>query len=102
MFFVDERFVPLKHEDNNFRCAMFACRYTQVTQTKLIHTSLGRAMKRCYQRWVREQGVLDLSLITFGLPHYVRARIQVPIPPAQIYPMDTTLETVEAAASAWC
>ena len=31
MFFVDERFVPLKHEDNNFRCAMVACRYRQVT-----------------------------------------------------------------------
>lgn len=53
MFFVDERFVPLKHEDNNFR----AC-----------HEAL-------------------LS--------------KVPIPPAQIYPMDTTLDTVEAAATAY-
>lgn len=24
VFFVDERFVPLKHEDNNFRCAMIS------------------------------------------------------------------------------
>ena len=32
VFFVDERFVPLKHEDNNFRCAMFACRCSQANQ----------------------------------------------------------------------